>query len=248
MKVKVYRVSVQWTVDVPESEDVNEASKIAQHRISTGEVVPDEKLDTQFLFAPITAQTQKSASQTATLAKHLIALDPGDRNVIVQRLGLKITADPSGTASVIAQILSQTAERELGAQLVEEVRKRQRHHERVSSYPDLIEQIREQGKKTPVSDLLRVSQLMGLHTDNELRELVNMFDNIVIPEDGIASLPEIILDHKRHAIQTMIGRATEHEEDVLPRLFERLVLAQEDKGSVSPERRVNEQSADVQDG
>lgn len=238
-----------WVIDVPEIEDAVEAAKVAKAMVNKGEVTPEPEPDTVLLFAALDEGAQKASSDTAQLVRHMLALDAGDRNVIAQRLNLQLTIDPEETGDYITQMLQQAKERELLPELVEEMRKRHRYRDRATNQSDLLQKIRVASELTPVADLLQISQFMGLHTDEQLKALVAEFDSV--EGDDPTAVTEAVKPIKHRAVQTMLGRACEHQEEVLPRLLELMVngLAQrkeeaENADTASPEPRLKQQNED----
>ena len=213
--VKVFRVAMEWTVEV-DTDDAQKAGEEALRQVSQGKVLPDSKITQQFLVAP--QHNPQAHLKNEVLMRHLIALDPGDRKVIAERMQVQLQTEETDTESktrVIAEII-QGSQGKL-PELWQQIRKRILHYKRVVGHAETIEKIATVGQTKRIADLLATAQMMGLLTDDELRNTVELFDKN--PERA----------SKSKLLAQIIGRASEHDNDVLDMLLERVEATNDDK-------------------
>lgn len=233
MKIRVYRTTMMWDVDVGkvdprDRQAVAEACKLAQLRINKGEVIPEPAPDVQLVTVPIPEESDVERNVTARSAALLIELTAEDRQVVARRIGMQGMEDVdfANKTESVTLLLKHAADHHKIPELQRHAHARARHHQRLRENADTVQRIAEIGQGKRVADLLAISQQMALHTDDELLVQVDLFDNH--PEKA----------SKSSVLQTMIGRASEREDNLLPRLLERIEGAA-DEGSLPHEPRAN---------
>lgn len=190
MRVRVYRVVEQWTIDTGRL-DSKEACSEAHRLVSAGDVAPDEVVDTEFLTIPLVGSWDRTLTET------LARWSQVDLGWLCVRLGIEFDVHDS-SATCLSRILRAASTAD-ASDVRAIVVARERARQRVREYRVQVLRIRARAIRLSLADLHALARRWGAAPDieqiSDLDEITGYLIAIVLERE------DLVLDQLEQSVE-----------------------------------------------